>query len=66
MLEREPDQSERNVFLVRGCIAYETADVVRHSAFCYFHKAGLSTLEHLNVCASRDTDYGAEILLAEL
>jgi len=36
--------------VVQGCVVYDTFEKTRHSAFCYFYKAGATKPEHLNLC----------------
>jgi hypothetical protein len=42
--------SGAKILVAEGCIAYATFGEVRHSAFCYYFKSGLSSLDHLNIC----------------
>ncbi len=36
--------------MIEGCFAYKTFGKTRHSAFCYFYKAGETQPDHLGVC----------------
>jgi hypothetical protein len=38
------------IFVHYGCFAYETANSVHHSSFCFFCKAGYSNASNLNGC----------------
>jgi hypothetical protein len=38
--------------LVQGCFVYQTGNITRHSAFCYFYKTDKTDTAHLNVCLS--------------
>lgn len=38
--------------IVQGCFAYQTGNVTHHSAFCFFYRANISDIAHLNVCLS--------------
>lgn len=42
--------SGEKILIVHGCMAYESFGTVRHSAFCYLFKSGLSAIDHLNIC----------------
>jgi hypothetical protein len=38
--------------IVQGCFVYRTADIPRHSYFCYFYRQGFSKIQNLHICAS--------------
>ena len=38
--------------LIQGCFAYQTGNITRHSAFCFFYRADRTDTAHLNVCLS--------------
>ena len=42
----------KKLFVLQGCLTYESFGATRHSAFCYFFKNKTTALEHLNICAS--------------
>jgi hypothetical protein len=43
--------SGNKVIYVVGCFAYQTFAVSHHSSFCFFYKAGVSSLPNMNFCA---------------
>jgi hypothetical protein len=40
------------ILVVQGCFAYQTGNITRHSAFCFFYRADQTDIAHLNVCLS--------------
>jgi hypothetical protein len=40
------------VFVVQGCLTYESFGATRHSAFCFLFKNKTTALEHLNICST--------------
>jgi len=46
----EPLIAGNRTIIIQGCFAYRTADKDRHSAFCYFFRAGKSDPQHLSIC----------------
>lgn len=35
---------------VQGCLVYRTFDVVKHSAFCFVYKGGITKHDYLDAC----------------
>lgn len=44
--------SGKKTLLIQGCFAYQTGNITRHSAFCFFYGADRTDIAHLNVCLS--------------
>lgn len=42
----------KSALIIQGCFAYQTSNITRHSAFCYFYRADRTDIVHLNVCLS--------------
>jgi hypothetical protein len=40
------------ILVIQGCFVYQTGNITRHSAFCYFYRANQTDIAHLNVCLS--------------
>jgi hypothetical protein len=39
-----------DIFMIRGCMVYETIEAVHHSAFCYFYQFPTTDRQHLSYC----------------
>jgi hypothetical protein len=44
--------SGNKVLIINGCLTYQSGNIVRHSAFCYFYKSDVTDIAHLNICAA--------------
>jgi uncharacterized protein YecT (DUF1311 family) len=52
MIDDDVAAGTNKALIVQGCFAYQTGNIVRHSAFCFFYRANRSDSAHLNVCLS--------------
>jgi uncharacterized protein YecT (DUF1311 family) len=42
----------KKMLIIQGCFAYQTGNLIRHSAFCYFYHSERTDVAHLNICTS--------------
>lgn len=42
----------KKFLILQGCFAYQTDNVVHHSAFCFFYKVDQTDIGNLNICRS--------------